>query len=164
MNPSAGVANFTTPNGGTNGLEWPLVGGWLLVEAKWSADEKWHGVTQEWLSLGFARGVNVPTQPGFTCAAAQYNANGYDAATNSLATGKGCNSLGDHKNAILYFQYTKDSNLTGAPSTAADYPSDRRWHLLGFRQLRDQSTGFMQVAVQLVPHQLLRCPRGRKQR
>lgn len=122
MNPSAGVANFTTPNGGTNGLEWPLVGGWLLVEAKWSADEKWHGVTSEWLSLGFARGVNVPTQPGFTCAAAQYNANGYDAATNSLATGNGCNSLGDHKNAILYFQYTKDSNLTGAPSTAADYP------------------------------------------
>jgi hypothetical protein len=40
--------------------QWPLIGGWLLVEAKWSSDGKWHGVTQEWLKYGFARGVAVP--------------------------------------------------------------------------------------------------------
>lgn len=119
------AASFTTVNGGTDGLEWPLVGGWLLVEAKWSADEKWHGVTTEWLGLGFARGENVPTQPGTTCAATQYTVgSAYDQATNSLATANGCNSLGDHRNAILYFQATKDSNLTGTPGVAgsADAP------------------------------------------
>jgi Tfp pilus assembly protein PilX len=120
--PVPSAANFTTPNGGTNGLEWPLVGGWLLVEVKYASDEKWHGVTQEWLKLGFARGVNVPTQPGLNCVATQYNANGYDVTTNTLKTANGCNSLGDHRNAILYFQMTKDSNLAGEPSTAADYP------------------------------------------
>ncbi len=120
--PAPTVANFNTPNGGTNGLEWPLIGGWLLVEAKWSSDQKWHGVTQEWLQMGFARGVNVPTQPGLSCVAAQYNSSGYDSTTNSLAAPNGCNSLGDHKNAILYFQATKDSNLAGAPSSQADFP------------------------------------------
>ena len=58
--PAAG--SFTTRNGLTNGLEWPLVNGWLLVEAKWAVDGKWHGVTREWLQLGFARGLNVPTK------------------------------------------------------------------------------------------------------
>jgi Tfp pilus assembly protein PilX len=102
------AANFNTPNGSTNGLEWPLIGGWLLVEVKWASDGKWHGVTQEWLQMGFARGLNVPTQPGFTCAVPP--------ATNTLTTAPGCNFLADHKNAILYFQQTKDSKLAGAPA------------------------------------------------
>jgi Tfp pilus assembly protein PilX len=108
------AANFNTVNGGTNGLEWPLIGGWLLVEVKWASDEKWHGVTSEWLQMGFARGVNVPIQPGFTCAVTP--------VTNTLTTAPGCNYLVDHKNAILYFQETKDSNLAGTPSVTADYP------------------------------------------
>jgi len=122
--PAPSAANFSTVNGGTNGLEWPLIGGWLLVEAKWSADEKWHGVTKEWLAMGFARGLTPPTQPGLQCSNALYNANGYDAAHNTLAAASlsGCNALGDHRNAILYFQATKDSNLAGTPSTQADYP------------------------------------------
>ncbi len=114
-------AGFGTANGGANGFEWPLVNGWLRVEAKWN-DGIWHPVTNEWLGLGFARGVNVPTQPGASCSAAQYNASGYDVTTNTLGTSNGCNSLGDHRNAILYFQTTKDSQLAGHPSVLADYP------------------------------------------
>jgi Tfp pilus assembly protein PilX len=109
---------FTTPNqtwvsaGTSDGLEWPLIGGWLRVEAKWASDEVWHPVTKEWLGLGFARGVNAPTQPGFTCVASP---------ANNLSV-HGCNALADHKNAILYFQVTKDSKLAGTPSVTADYP------------------------------------------
>jgi Tfp pilus assembly protein PilX len=102
------AANFNTVNGSTNGLEWPLIGGWLLVEVKWASDEKWHGVTQEWLQMGFARGVNVPTEAGLSCATTP--------TTNTLTTAPGCNYLADHKNAILYFEYTKDSKLAGAPA------------------------------------------------
>lgn len=115
--PTVNNTNFSTANeawtsGTSDGLEWPLIGGWLLVEAKWSSDEKWHAVTSEWLKLGFARGVSVPTQPGFGCSTTP---------ANNLAT-NGCNALVDHKNAILYFQATKDSKLAGYPSTSLDYP------------------------------------------
>ena len=58
------AASFTTANNSTNGLEWPINNGWLLVEVKWAADGLWHGVTSEWLGLGFARGLQVPTSPG----------------------------------------------------------------------------------------------------
>jgi Tfp pilus assembly protein PilX len=101
------AASFTTKNGQANGLEWPLVNGWLLVEAKWASDGQWHGVTKEWLQLGFARGLNVPTKPGFGCVSP---------ATNTLTTAPGCNYLSDHANAILYFQVTKDSKLAGVPA------------------------------------------------
>jgi Tfp pilus assembly protein PilX len=121
--PWASIQNFPTVNdsnfggaqtgSGTNSaLEWPLIGGWLRVEAKWN-DGIWHAVTNEWLGLGFARGVNVPQKPGYGCTSP---------TTNYLATAPGCNFLSDHKNAILYFQYTKDSKLAGTPSVTADYP------------------------------------------
>jgi hypothetical protein len=113
------AANFNLANGTSNGLEWPLVGGWLLVEVKWASDGRWHGVTQEWLQLGFARGLNVPTQPGTTCATPSATF-----GVNSLTTPSGCNYLADHRNAILYFEETKDSKLAGAPGGAgtADAP------------------------------------------
>lgn len=117
--PTAATPYFTTANNVrnaanvTDGLEWPLIGGWLRVEAK--ENGVWIPVTQEWLSMGFARGVNVPTQPGSNCPSTAYTAN-------SLKANNGCNSLGDHKNAILYFQETKDSVLAGQPSVSADYP------------------------------------------
>ncbi|MGA8270320.1 MAG: hypothetical protein WB919_02100 [Candidatus Sulfotelmatobacter sp.] len=115
--PTANATDFSTSNqawtsGTSNGLEWPLIGGWLRVEAKWHTDGVWHPVTNEWLGLGFARGVSVPTQPGVGCSTTP---------ANNLAT-NGCNALVDHKNAILYFQVTKDSKLAGAPSVLADYP------------------------------------------
>jgi hypothetical protein len=94
------AATFTTANNSTNGLEWPLVSGWLLVEVKYASDQKWHGVTQEWLQLGFARGLQVPTQPGTPYTAPASNAIGVF----------GSNAIQDHKDAILYFQETADRN------------------------------------------------------
>jgi hypothetical protein len=82
---------------------WPLINGWLLVEVLNQTTGLWVGVTQEWLNLGFARGLQVPTQPGFTCGVTP---------PNSLGT-FGCNALADHKNAILYFQMTADRNGDG---------------------------------------------------
>jgi hypothetical protein len=118
---TGGAATFTTPNGGTgvvnNGLEWPLINGWLLVEYKNNAGV-WVGVTNEWLQMGFARGVNVPTQAGFSCPGiATPNGTNTLKAANTGANPNGCNYLGDHKNAILYFEVTKDSALSGSPAT-----------------------------------------------
>ena len=106
---------FTTANGGTNGLEWPLINGWLLVEVKWAADQKWHGVTKEWLKLGFARGLQVPTQSGTPYTAPASNAMGVT----------GSNYLQDHANAILYFQQTADrggNNVINGPGAGTDNP------------------------------------------
>ena len=102
------IGNFTTVNTGTNGLEWPLINGWLLVEVKWASDEKWHGVTQEWLSLGFARGLQVPTSPGTPYVAPKTGG----VQTNALGV-YGSNFLQDHANAILYFQQTADRDGDG---------------------------------------------------
>ncbi len=50
--------NSVTP---TNPASWNLIDGWLRVEYKDSSGN-WHPVTNEWLQLGFARGVVQPTQ------------------------------------------------------------------------------------------------------
>lgn len=113
--PALNSTNFggaQTGTGTDTALEWPLINGWLRVEAKWN-DGVWHPVTKEWLALGFARGVNVPTKPGNGCT---------PPTTNTLSTAPNCNYLADHKNAILYFQMTKDRLMTGQPSVTADYP------------------------------------------
>jgi Tfp pilus assembly protein PilX len=86
--------------------EWPLVNGWLLVEVLNSSSGLWVGVTKEWLQLGFARGLQVPTAPG--SATAQ--------ATNVIGA-TGSNFLTDHRNAILYFQQTADRNGNGSISS-----------------------------------------------
>jgi Tfp pilus assembly protein PilX len=109
---TAGDPNFIWPPwvpGGTTAIqyptqaEWPLVNGWLLVEVLNANTGLWVGVTREWLNMGFARGVNVPIQPGLACAAAPVNSLG----------AQGCNAVFDHKNAILYFQMTADRNGDG---------------------------------------------------
>jgi Tfp pilus assembly protein PilX len=87
--------------------EWPIINGWLLVEVLNANTGLWTGVTKEWLQLGFARGLQVPTQPG-SCAASPANVIGTT----------GCNALADHKNAILYFQMTADRNGNGSISAA----------------------------------------------
>ena len=89
--------------------EWPILNGWLLVEVKWASDGLWHGVTKEWLQLGFARGLQVPTAAGNTAT---------QQASNALGT-TGYNILTDHKNAILYLQQTADRNGSGSV-TAGD--------------------------------------------
>jgi hypothetical protein len=60
--PVAGAAltDYYTP---ATSSAWSLIDGYLRVEY---ADDKgvWQAVTNEWLQLGFARGVTVPTAPG----------------------------------------------------------------------------------------------------
>jgi hypothetical protein len=104
------VSQFSTPNEGTNGLEWPINNGWLLVEVRNATTGNWVGVTQEWLQLGFARGLQVPTQPGTPYIAPIPS--GGAVATNSLGV-YGSNFLKDHANAILYFQITADRDGDG---------------------------------------------------
>jgi Tfp pilus assembly protein PilX len=103
--------------GGTTGAhsptkaEWPIINGWLLVEVLNSSSGAWVGVTKEWLQLGFARGLQVPTAPG--SAAAQ--------STNTIGA-TGSNFLTDHKNAILYFQQTADRGGNGTVTAADSIP------------------------------------------
>ncbi len=67
---------------------WNLIDGWLRVEYK-NNSGTWVPVTQEWLGLGFARGLTAPTAPG----------------TNPI-----------NPNAILLLQEPAD-RLTAAPAT-----------------------------------------------
>lgn len=80
--------DFIAPYNTTN-KTWPLIGGWLRVEVN-ETDGDWHGVTKEWLALGFARGLAIPN-------------------TETSTT----NALTDHKNAILYLQELADRNGDG---------------------------------------------------
>jgi Tfp pilus assembly protein PilX len=113
------ISGTTTAYGGT---EWPIVGGWLRVEVNFTSDGLWHGVTREWLGLGFARGVSVPVQPGISptgtaCTPPTVNAL---PVSGNYTTVLGCNFLSDHTNAILYFQQTADRNGDGGITSAGD--------------------------------------------
>ncbi|MFY9742884.1 MAG: hypothetical protein WA252_08495 [Candidatus Sulfotelmatobacter sp.] len=122
-----GDTNFVLPPwvpGGTTAThyatqaEWPLINGWLLVEVQNSTTGLWVGVTKEWLGLGFARGVQVPTGPGAgpLAQAAQ--------SINELGA-TGSNYLTDHRNAILYFQMTADRNFDGTVTNVASPTGDQ---------------------------------------
>ena len=101
------VLSGATATQAASQAEWPLLNGWLLVEAKWASDGLWHGVTNEWLGLGFGRGLAIPTAPG----------------TNALTVvGAGANT--DMANAILYLQQQADRNGDGS-ITATDYVTFR---------------------------------------
>lgn len=131
--PAAG--SFTTADGGTNGLEWPINNGWLLVEVKDASTGKWRGVTQEWLQLGFARGLQVPTQAGTP---------GSTPASNAMGV-YGSNYLVDHKDAILYFQQTADRNgnngISGADTPITTNPygagSQYNWYPINLYDARE---------------------------
>jgi type II secretory pathway pseudopilin PulG len=58
-------SRWVPPNiaGWTGKTTWPLIDGWLRVEYQDTAGN-WHGVTTEWLGLGFARGILPPAAPG----------------------------------------------------------------------------------------------------
>ncbi|HEY7616904.1 MAG TPA: hypothetical protein VH744_08880, partial [Terriglobales bacterium] len=75
----------------TGNPEWPLLKGYLRVEIK-KADGTWMGVTQEWLKLGFARGLVPPNSVG---------------------------GNGVHSNAILILQQLADRNGDGALTNGA---------------------------------------------
>ena len=100
--PAAG--SFTQAN--NIGEEWPVIDGYLLVEAKWASDEKWHGVTQEWLQLGFARGLSAPNAPGTNTLT--YKIAGVTHTDTDMA------------NAILYLQQQADRNGDGQITDTSD--------------------------------------------
>jgi Tfp pilus assembly protein PilX len=74
---------------------WPLIGGWLRVEYR-DVGGVFHGVTREWLSLGFARGLSYP--------------NSEQGRANTV-----------HPNAILIFQMQADRNLNGVLTDANEF-------------------------------------------
>ena len=77
-----------------NTSTWNLIDGYLRVEYK-DAAGNWNPVTQEWLGLGFARGITPPTAPG----------------TNPV-----------NPNAILVFQRIADRNADGALDSVGSAP------------------------------------------
>ncbi len=84
-------ANSTAATDTTSTSAWSLIDGYLRVEYK-DASGAWHPVTNEWLGLGFARGLTPPTAP----------------QTNPITP-----------NAILLLQEPADRNATGTwPTTA----------------------------------------------
>ncbi len=52
--------NAPAPSNLASSTSWNLIDGWLRVEYK-DASGVWHPVTNEWLQLGFARGVTPPS-------------------------------------------------------------------------------------------------------
>jgi hypothetical protein len=82
---------------GANPNPWNLIDGWLRVEYL-NAAGAWVPITNEWLQLGFARGLTSPTTP---------------------AGGAGANPV--HPNAILILQQRADRDANGT-ITNADNP------------------------------------------
>jgi Tfp pilus assembly protein PilX len=107
------VAPFGSPGGTTT---WPLISGYLRVEYLDNASPGvWHGVTREWLQLGFARGLNVPNVPG--------------------------TSNGVNPNAILIFQELADydgdgtvGNIAGESTTSS---SANSWYPINLYDTRE---------------------------
>jgi hypothetical protein len=98
------VAWVGAPTGslcGANPNPWNLIDGWLRVEYL-NAAGAWVGITNEWLQLGFARGVNPPTRP--------------------VGGGAGSNPV--HPNAILILQEQADRNANGNATDAVDAPNN----------------------------------------
>jgi len=92
----AGVAAAgTTTVSNANTSTWNLLDGYLRVEYK-DTNGNWNAVTQEWLGLGFARGLTPPLLPG----------------TNPV-----------NPNAILIFQQPSDRNADGVLNSAGVPPS-----------------------------------------
>jgi len=92
--------DFVPPAGGPT--PWPLIGGWLRVEVQDLNSTTWRPVTQEWLKLGFARGLYPPASSTIPYAV--------------------------HPNAILMFQMLADrdgnNNVTGANESSVAGGSD----------------------------------------
>jgi Tfp pilus assembly protein PilX len=97
-NPSTPVVGSAlTAYNSANSDSWNLIDGWLRVEYL-NNSGAWVAVTNEWLSLGFARGVTAPT-------------------ANSAGLPAGGTSNPINPNAILLFQEPADRGTTNALAT-----------------------------------------------
>jgi Tfp pilus assembly protein PilX len=90
---AAGASVVTVSNAAQSA--WNLLDGYLRVDYQ-DANGNYHPVTQEWLQLGFARGLQPPTTPG----------------TNTI-----------NPNAILIFQQPADRNANGVLDSTGAPPS-----------------------------------------
>jgi len=99
------TSNATAMNATT--ASWNLIDGYLRVEYK-DAGGAWHGVTNEWLGLGFARNTTPPTLPG------------------SSAPAAGTNNV--NPNAILLLQEPADRQGNGTPDQVGIAPSCTGWN------------------------------------
>jgi Tfp pilus assembly protein PilX len=95
-------ANGATLYNSSSATSWNLIDGWLRVEYK-DASGNWHPATNEWLQLGFARGLKPPTLPG------------------SSAPTAGTNPV--NPNAILLLQEPADRNGDGNFDTVGAAPT-----------------------------------------
>jgi hypothetical protein len=95
------VSSALTPYNSANSNAWSLIDGYLRVEYL-NNSGVWVPVTNEWLALGFARGLNAPTAPG-------------------PSTNAGSNPV--NPNAILLLQEPADRNGNGTVSSTATPPS-----------------------------------------
>jgi hypothetical protein len=99
VNPPVCAGVTTLPVGcrtSAGASSWNLIDGYLRVEIR-KPDGTWMGVTREWLGLGFARSLTMPTAPG----------------NNAV-----------HPKAILIFQQQADRNGNSALSPAASNPNE----------------------------------------
>ncbi|PYX38400.1 MAG: hypothetical protein DMG81_11845 [Acidobacteria bacterium] len=107
-----GVTQATAPLAPALPTSWPLVNGYLRVEYKNTAGN-WIGVTNQWLGLGFARGIAAPMAPG-------------------------ANTV--HANAIIILQQLADRNGDGALN-GSDAPStltgQYSWYPINFFDARE---------------------------
>ncbi len=96
---------------------WNLVNGWLRVEYQDNAGG-WHGITNEWLGYGFARGMNVPVNPE----------NGAAAGRNTV-----------HPDAILVLQELNNANAATSPivDVGAGTQSQYSWYPINFWDARE---------------------------
>ena len=95
---------------------WNLVKGWLRVEYQDNAGA-WHGITNEWLGHGFARGMNVPLNP--------YN--GAAAGRNTA-----------HPDAILILQELNNASIVKSPIIdGAGAQSQYSWYPINFWDARE---------------------------
>lgn len=102
-------APYTAIGNSANASSWNLIDGYLYVEYK-DASGTWHNVTNEWLGLGFARGVTSPT-----------------ASVAGLPAGGVGNQI--NPNAILLLQEPADRNASGgAPDMVGIAPVCGGWN------------------------------------
>ncbi|MGC2743449.1 MAG: pilus assembly PilX N-terminal domain-containing protein [Candidatus Angelobacter sp.] len=89
--------------------DWSILGGWVRVEFR-KADGTYQNVTQEWLDLGFSRGLQTP-----------------DSEHGRANT--------ENQNAIMILQQRRDSSSRGNPLTSG--PSQYWWMPLNFYDTRE---------------------------
>lgn len=96
--------------------EWPMIDGWLRVEYR-DAAGLWHPITNEWLNLGFSRGVT----PSVTAGTNQVNPNAILVFQQQATTGLAANGSGSQYNWLpINFYDAREGEIrdVGSSSTS----------------------------------------------